>query len=245
MPWTAVDVALTFALAIGTFLLVPFFVGGGLPGVVAAEVLGLALVPVVATWSRGLPLATLGLAWPRPRALLGALLVGAGVWYVSARLTAPWARLVGDEGEAAENLGRLLETTPIVALALLTAVPAVCEEIVARGLLCLGLRRRIGAPLAIAIATVAFAALHVSVVRAVPTAVLGTLLGVLTVRAGSVVPAMLAHAINNGVALLLATGRLDPLGEAIGAAPDLALVAAATLVILGIWTAWPARDPSS
>lgn len=233
-PWTALDVATTFALAVGTFLLGIVLSGGGLLGLVIAEVVGLALVPIAVIRMRGLPVATLGLVRPGARAIAGAVLVGAGIWLVSARATAPWARFLGDEGEAARGIEALIATTPLFAIAVLTVVPAVCEELATRGLLALGLRRHLGSLAAAAIATAAFAAFHMSLVRAVPTAILGTAVVVLTFRSGSVVPAMIAHALNNAFALLIATGRLDLIADAMRVHPDLCLAVAGAMTATGL-----------
>jgi membrane protease YdiL (CAAX protease family) len=232
--WTAVDVALTFLLAVGTFLLGVVLTGGGLAGLVIAEVVGLALVPIAVLRTRGLPVAALGLVRPRATAIVAAVLVGSGIWLISARVTAPWARLLGDDGEAARGLEEMVATTPLAAIALLTVVPAVCEEIATRGLLALGLRRRLGALAAGAIATAAFAAFHLSLVRAVPTAILGAAVVVLVFRSGSLVPAMIAHALNNAFALLIATGRLAPIADSMRAHPDLCLGAAIALTASGL-----------
>jgi membrane protease YdiL (CAAX protease family) len=243
--WTVADAALTFLLAVGTFLLVLVLAGGGLAALVAAEVVGLALVPIAALRARGLPLATLGLVRPGGRAIAAAVLVGSSLWLVAARLTAPWARALGDEGEATRGLEEMISARPLAAIVLLTVVPAVCEEIATRGLLGLGLRRRLGAVAAAAIATAAFVLFHLSLVRAVPTTLLGVALVILTFRSGGLVPAMIAHGLNNAFALLVATGRLDPLARVLAASPDLAVAGAAVLSAAGVGIGWRAARPPS
>jgi membrane protease YdiL (CAAX protease family) len=241
-PWTAGDAALVFALAIATFLLVPAFAGAELLGIVVAEILGLALVPVLVVRMRGLPLATLGLRLPPWRGLVGGVLIGASIWYVAAWLTAPWAELLGDRGEAVEPLKQMVERTPMASLLALSLVPAVCEEIATRGLLTLGLARRLGAVAAVAISAAAFAALHVSLVRAVPTALLGVVFAVVTLRTASLVPAMIAHALNNLIALTVSTDRAPPIARLITDHPDACMLAAAVIAATGIGIAWPKRN---
>jgi membrane protease YdiL (CAAX protease family) len=241
-PWTAGDASLTFLLAIATFLLVPMFGGAELVGLIVAEILALALLPILVIRLRQLPLATIGLVRPGSRALLGGVLVGLSIWYLSAWITAPWAELVGDHGEAVKPLEEMVARTPIASLIALTFVPAVCEEIATRGLLALGLRQRLGPILAAVISAAAFAAMHVSLVRAVPTALLGAILATMTVRSGSLVPAMIAHALNNGIALLVATDRAPPVARVIDAHPDVAAAVAATVVAAGVGIAWPKRN---
>jgi membrane protease YdiL (CAAX protease family) len=240
--WTAGDATLTFLLAVATFLAVPMFGGAELTSLVAAEAIGLALVPVLVIRVRRLPLATLGLVRPDRRALLGALLVGVAIWYVAAWITAPWAHWLRDDGEAVKPLEQMLERTPIAALIAITFVPAICEEIAMRGLLALGLRPRLGAILAVAISAAAFALMHMSLVRAVPTAILGVTFATMAVRSRSVVPSMIAHALNNGIALLVTTGRAAPVERAIADHPDLAAVAAAALVVGGLGIARTKRN---
>ena len=88
----------------------------------------------------------------------------------------------------------------------------VCEELTFRGYLqsTLALRRRPGA--AIAAGALLFASLHLDPVRFPALLVLGGVFGWLTWRAGSVWPAVAAHAANNGLAavLLLAFGARRP-----------------------------------
>jgi membrane protease YdiL (CAAX protease family) len=243
--WTAGDAALTFTLAVATFLLVAIVAGGGLAGVVIAEALGLAVVPIAVIRLRRLPIRTIGLVRPDARAVAAAALLGASLWYVAARLVAPWVEAVDPDHESTRALEALVEATPLAAIVVLTLIPAICEEVASRGVLALGLARRLGTAAAVVISATAFAALHMSIVRAVPTGLLGAALAILAIRSGSVVPAMIAHAINNALALLVGTGRLDPVERAIEAHPDLALVIATAASIAGLGIGWRARPAGS
>jgi sodium transport system permease protein len=243
--WTALDAALAFLLALATFLLVAVLTGGGLGGLIAAQVAGLLVVPLAVTRARGVPLAALGLVRPPARALVGATLIGAGIWCVSLWVTAGWAQLVGQDPSATADLEAIIRATPLAAIILLSLVPAVCEELATRGLLLLGLRRRLGSRLAIAIATATFVALHGSILQIAPMALLGVLLGVTAVRTGSVLPGMLIHGLNNLIALLMITGNAAPLVHAFESAPLPVLVISVALVLVGTSLAWrPARTPS-
>jgi len=232
-PWTAADAALTFCLALATFLAIPIITGASLGGIVVAELLGLAAVPVIAVRVRGLPLATIGLRRPSALALAGAVLIGLTLWYVEARITAPWARLLGDHGASIRDLEKLVRTGP-VAIVLLSLGPAIGEELATRGVLALGLARRLGGIVAVLISAAAFAALHFSLVRALPTFILGACLATITLRTRSVVPAILAHALNNATAMILATAPPAALVAAIDGAPDVALGVALMLATGGI-----------
>jgi membrane protease YdiL (CAAX protease family) len=231
--WTAGDAGLTFCLALATFLVIPMFLGAGVGPLVVAELAGLAAVPILVIRSRDLPLATIGLVRPRAREVLGAILVGASLWYVAAWLTVPWAELFGGVEKATEGLRTLIDED-LVAIALLSIAPALGEELATRGVLALGLNRRLGTLAAILISAAAFSALHMSLVRALPTFLLGAVLATLTLRTRSVVPAMLAHALNNAVAMLVATYPRGPLPETLEAYPAPTLAVAAAMTAAGI-----------
>lgn len=78
------------------------------------------------------------------------------------------------------------------------AVPAVCEEILFRGFLQAGWIRLLGsAPLGVAATALTFAVFHLDPWRFAGILILGLFLGALVHRTGSLLPAMLAHALNN------------------------------------------------
>jgi len=83
--------------------------------------------------------------------------------------------------------------------AVLTA--AVCEEFLFRGLLLQLLRRRSGWIVGIGSSAVLFAVFHLNPVVLAPVGLVGAYLAVLVWRSGSLYPAIMAHALNNGLAL--------------------------------------------
>jgi sodium transport system permease protein len=95
----------------------------------------------------------------------------------------------------------------LVAFAL---VPAACEEVAFRGFILTGLHRRFRSRNAILCTAFLFALFHLNVFLFVPAFALGAVLGLLTVRSRSIVPAVLLHFLYN--ALLLTAARL-PGGE--------------------------------
>ncbi len=99
---------------------------------------------------------------------------------------------------------------PSLALAFLgfAVAPGFAEELLCRGLIQQGLTRRLGAPVAIVSAAVAFGVLHAEAIHGIFAAGLGLYLGVAAWLAGSVRAAIVCHLVNNlaGVAL----GALAP-----------------------------------
>ncbi len=104
--------------------------------------------------------------------------------------------------EQLDDFVRIETTADILLLfgaAVLTA--AVCEEFLFRGLLLQLLRRRSGWLVAIVFSALLFAVFHLNPVVLAPVGLVGAYLAVLVWRSGSLYPAILAHALNNGLAL--------------------------------------------
>jgi len=149
----------------------------------------------------------LGLVRPRAAFVLAAVLLGVSCWYLDARADdlLPWT---DPESNGARVLAELVREPSLAAtLVTLAIIPALCEELVFRGVLARGLATRLPPIAAAAIAALMFSAYHMSPLQALPTFLLGIVLGVLALRARSVIPAMIAHALNN--ALVIAMTRDD------------------------------------
>lgn len=143
--------------------------------------------------------------------------------------------------EMVEAFGRALapDDIPFWQLLLFIAVlPGVCEEIAFRGVLLHGLHRRFHPVVLAVVVGLIFGFFHTLLFRILPTAFLGVILAALVLLTGSIFPAMLWHALNNGTALLaghygMALEDLDP-GTHLAAAAILAIV---------LWVLWRTRRP--
>ena len=176
-----------------------------------AMVLGIALPAVAAAWVSGAEIrAALGLTAAPPRALAGAILVGASFWYVNAAFIAPW--FAGAPSASDRRLAELVGGADGLALkiAVIAIVPAVCEELLVRGAIARGIAARAGFWVSVVLSSAYFAAMHLSLARAAPTAALGALLAVAALRSGSTIPAMLIHFLNNAIALTMAATAAVP-----------------------------------
>jgi sodium transport system permease protein len=99
---------------------------------------------------------------------------------------------------------------PLDYLLVFVLLPAICEELAFRGFILNGLRSRLHPWTAILISSFLFAIYHLNVFQALPAFVLGVVLGMLVVRSGSVLPAMLFHLLYNG--LLVGVALLPQFG---------------------------------
>ncbi|MEX0771014.1 MAG: CPBP family intramembrane glutamic endopeptidase [Balneolaceae bacterium] len=84
-------------------------------------------------------------------------------------------------------------------------VPAVCEEIMFRGYVQRAFEKSWGPWPAIILSGLLFGLYHIQLTNLLPLAALGILLALVTWLSGSLLPAIVAHFINNGGAVVLAT----------------------------------------
>ena len=204
-----------------------------------ASATSLALLAVAAALLGHAPLAQrLGLAagrLSRGRIALGALGVVAlshaseGVLNWMGAKSAGLARF--DDALGGLPLGRI--GFPLLALALGSACG---EELFFRGFLQRGLERAAGRVVAIALASAAFGAAHGDLVHGCAAALLGAYLGVLASAAGSIRPAIAAHAANNALALLEVAADLripdGPIATPISVSAGIALACGALALAL-------------
>jgi sodium transport system permease protein len=249
--------SLAFVAGVG---LLYFYLGSGLQatlgerGLLLSEWLLLALPAVLFAALGPYDLRrTLALRAPAPRALVAALLIALGGIPLGWALG--WLQAFVFRIPVSEELFRALErlltagdARRMMWLVLLVAVtPAVCEEMVFRGVLLQGLGREMRMWRAVGLSALIFGAFHLSfetVIRLLPTAWIGLLIGYVAWHSRSLLPGMLMHFVNNGFAVLLVSTPalrarvVTPDGE-----PSWALVALAPWVLAaGVWLL-PRRSP--
>jgi ABC-2 type transport system permease protein/sodium transport system permease protein len=111
---------------------------------------------------------------------------------------------------AKELIEKIQQVPPVVVIATLGIVPAVCEEFFFRGYLLSSLRGSMSPARAILVSSILFGMFHLVAVdrlhfeRLVPSTVLGLILGWVCVRSGSALPGMLLHATHNSLLLAAA-----------------------------------------
>jgi len=229
--------------AIGSYLLAAAVVPARLWFVAAQLALAVVAGAGVVIVHRPRPLAALGLRGARLRFFVAAIAIGATAWYLNATLVDWVFTRLALPREQAVHLQELVDRPPLWhALAMFAVLPAVCEEIVFRGVLARSIARRRSLIAAAAISGAVFSAYHLSLVQGLPTLTLGLMLAVIAVRADSVAPAMVAHALNNALAIAVSRGALPELTGWLGRHPVAGLAGCAVATAGGIAIA--ARGPT-
>jgi membrane protease YdiL (CAAX protease family) len=151
---------------------------------------------------------------------------------------------------ALEKLVTATDLPRFLWLLLLVAVtPAVCEELVFRGVLFQGLAGEERMWRTVAVSALVFGAFHLSgetAIRFLPTAWIGVLMGIVVWRTRSIFASMLMHFVNNGFAVVVVSrpevrrALMSATGE-----PNWWVVALAPLALAaGLWLL-PRRAPPS
>jgi len=230
-PFDPVEAVAVVTAAVALFLVFASSLSGPL-GIVVAQLVG-AAVPLAWAAARRRSLAALGFGRPRLAPLAGAVLLGATFWYVNLQIARPLLDHFG-RGEL-PSLERtvLAGDSSLMRLLAFALVPAVCEELLMRGVLARSLVP-IGPRVAVVASALAFALFHLSAVRFAPTLLLGLVLATLAVRTGTIWASIVTHLLNNAMALLVSDGTLQPLANLIDRHPDAALAVAAVGSLAGI-----------
>ena len=160
--------------------------------------------------------------------LVGALMMAPLSVLLAGLLATIFTKLV--PGSAA--LSKLMEeymglnTQPLWLLLLVLGVmPAICEELLFRGVILSLMPKRFSTMRRVLTVGGMFGAFHMSLLRFLPTGLLGCLLTFLAIRTGSVFPCMLLHAGHNMLSVFIAVQLKEKIGGgelAIGVATGLA-----------------------
>lgn len=185
----------------------------------------------------------LGLTAPDPLAFVGAVLCVPAL-IRGARPLLEWQQKALPMPGGGEMLGDPFSALATWQIVFFFAIsPAIMEELVFRGSLLSSMKRDWRWPRILAWQALYFAFAHMLVYRLMPTAILGAILAAITLRAGSVLPAIVVHALYNLLTVGGGLAELDPessLGSALAftqsgwwkhmtwaAIPGIALLAAA------------------
>lgn len=205
---------ITPSLAFASFclVLVLIFYGNVLPKMDMKYMLltieyALILLPTLALVAAlKLPMpSTLSIRWPGWKPMLGGALAGSSAWAV-ANL---FLRLLEPPEDLAKAMQKVLmldrSDIPVLWIYFLVSIsPAICEELFFRGLVQGGFRR-MGMWTSIILSAFLFGIAHGSIYRMMPVTFLGLVIGWMFWHSKSVLPGVLAHALNNGIAISFVT----------------------------------------
>lgn len=207
--------------------------GAGMLQLAAAAIAYGAIVIGIFVYARrrGLTRRHIGLARPAGRYVLAGVLVGLSAWYLNL-----WIVLLLEPPGDTSHLEKVVEQTPLVTTLLgIALMPAVAEELVFRGVFVRALALRFSAGMAVLLSALAFGVYHLLPAQMISTFLLGLVLAFLTLRAHSAIPAMLAHFLNNAIAILVSRDEIDGAGDWMADNPIAMLSMCSVLLGTGLW----------
>jgi len=166
----------------------------------------------------------------RPEAIymVSAALIGVSAWYLNLWLVV----LIEPPGDTS-GLQKVVEQLPLgTTLMTIAVLTPIVEELVFRGVFVRALAKRFFPVAAIVIASAVFSLYHLLPAQIVSTFGLALALGFITLRANSVIPAMLAHVLNNAVVIVVSRDEL-PRVSAWMSAHSVVMLAGASVVFAG------------
>lgn len=98
----------------------------------------------------------------------------------------------------------------LVSLAVIAALPGLCEELLVRGALLPSLVRPLGPAAAVTASSILFAAMHMDAIRFLFTLCVGLVLGIVRLRTASLWPPVVAHVTLNALTFAIAPLVDDP-----------------------------------
>lgn len=174
--------------------------------------------------------AGLGFTHTSPRYLLAGILIGCSAWYCNMVII---TLLHVPQGGTELLKGLLEETGVVTTIAGIAVLPALAEEIVFRGVLLRALATQKRLWIAVVMSSAVFGIYHVLPAQVVATFLLGCLLGLLTLRARSIVPAVVAHFLNNAIAIIVSREELG-VGDVLSANPMALFGVTVSLLTMGV-----------
>lgn len=196
-------------LCIVVTLLLSFYLGMAasakhpLGGTAVIQVLVL-LIPMALVWYiKSDKRALLSLQPPRIKQVAGGALLYLGTYLAVMLVSGLLTQIFSDSTQNVESAFDLMMEYPFwVLLILITVMPAVGEEIYFRGLLFGSWKKQYGGAWAVFLSSLVFGAFHQSLVKLIPTAMLGACFAYAVWKSGSIYLAMLLHFVNNLLSLL-------------------------------------------
>lgn len=239
MSDVALVIAVTFVLVlyVGTILQVKF----GLAGVFGTQMIILLVPLLVVLYTKKDIFLTYGFAKTGARSYIGGVFLAIGFYFINIIISTGLVNLFPSSATNVTTTFSSLMSGNVWSILLVIAIaPAVCEEMLFRGVIFHSMKAKYRISTAILAVAALFGLYHMSLVKFIPTGLLGFVLCCVVYKTGSIFPAMMIHFINNGISVLFSCYPeqmekvLPVLMKETLSVSDVLLVLGAGLVLFGI-----------
>ena len=184
---------------------------------------------------------TYGFAGTKATGFLGAAILIVGLYLINIVISSGLMQLLPESADLVEvTFSEMLGDSALAAFLVIAAAPAVCEEMMFRGVILHSLKAKYRVPAAIIITAALFGVFHMSLIKFIPTGMLGLALCIVVWWTDSIYPAMLMHLINNAVSVAVMyypeqIGKVIPaLCKSTLSVTDVLCLCGAGLILVGI-----------
>ena len=197
-----------FVLALTTML---FLYGGsilqvkyGLWGVFASQMILLG-VPLLVVWYTKKDMKqTYGLQKTKAAGFVGGFIQIIGMFCINLVVSTIMIKLFPNSASNITNtFSELMDGNLVESLFVIALTPAICEELLFRGVMFQSMKKKYRISTAIILVGVLFGAYHMSMVKFIPTGLLGVVLCYTVYVTGSIYPAMMMHFVNNALSVII------------------------------------------
>lgn len=198
--WFVVALTIMLVLYAGTMLQLRF----GRAGVFGTQLILLLVPLLVVLYTKKDIRLTYGFKKTKAISYPGALFLGIGLFLVNIVISMGLIKLFPDSANNITTIfSELMSGNVLGVFFVIALTPAVCEEMLFRGMIFHSMKDKYRIPVAIGIVAALFGAYHMSVVKFIPTGLLGLVLCYVVYITDSIFPAMLMHFTNNALSVLL------------------------------------------
>ena len=198
--WFVAALTIVLVLYAGSMLQLKF----GLAGVFGTQLIILLVPLAVVLYTKKDIGLTYGFHKTGAVSFLGALFVILGMYPINIIMSYVLISLFPQSADNVVTTFSAIMDGNIVGVFLVMAVtPAVCEEMMFRGLIYNSMKARYRVSVALGVVAVLFGIYHMSLVKFIPTGLLGLVLCYVAYKTGSIYPSMMMHFINNALSVIV------------------------------------------
>ena len=198
--WFVAALTIVLVLYAGSMLQLKF----GLGGVFGTQLIILLVPLAVVLYTKKDIRLTYGFRYTGAIGFLGAFFIILGLYPINIVMS---YGLISLFPQSADNVvttfSTIMDGNPAAVFFVIALTPAVCEEMLFRGLIYNSMKARYREPAAIGIVAVLFGIYHMSLVKFIPTGLLGLILCCVAYKTGSIFPSMMMHFINNAFSVAM------------------------------------------
>ena len=198
--WFVMALTIVLILYVGSMMQIKY----GIAGLFGTQMIILLVALSVVWYTKKDIRLTYGFHKTGARSYLGGVFMIIGFYLINMVMVTGLAYLFPESTEnVSMTFSEIMDGNIIGIFFVIAVTPAICEEMLFRGMLFHSMKARYRMPVAIGAVATIFGLYHMSLVKFIPTGLLGLLLCYMVYATGSIYPAMMMHCINNALSVFI------------------------------------------